>query len=363
MIMYKLFIYFLNFIYLFFKILPTNKKKIFFLSRQSNNISLDYKMLIDEIKEKYPEYKIVVYTKMMGKSLKSKFLYFKDFFIQMFHLATSKTCVIDGYNVSVSVLKHKKNLKIIQIWHALGAIKKFGYQTLDKKSGTNSKVAKVMKMHYNYDYIVTGSTAMIPYFSEAFNQSVDKFINCGLPRIDYLIKEQDNNKNKIYQKYPKLKNKKIILYVPTFRKGEKYHIEKLYNLVDQEKYELIIKGHPIKKLENKGVEKDFNSLELLSIADYIITDYSAISIEASIYEKPLYFYVYDLDEYKESTGLNIDLEKEMKGCVFKKPEDIINSIEKNDYNYKKLKKYRKKYIDNLSGNSTEKLVKYIVGEL
>ena len=48
----------------------------------------------------------------------------------MYYLATSKVCVLDGYCIPASILKHKKKLKIIQIWHASGAIKKFGYQIL-----------------------------------------------------------------------------------------------------------------------------------------------------------------------------------------------------------------------------------------
>lgn len=363
MVLYKLFIFCLNVIYFFFKLFPTNNKKIFFLSRQSNEISLDYKMLIEEINKSFPDYKVVTFTKMMGKTFKDKISYIKYLFIQMYHLATSKTCVIDGYNVTVSILKHKKKLKIIQIWHALGAIKKFGYQTLDKQDGTSSKMAKTMKMHKNYSLIVTGSKAMIPYFSEAFNQDKEKFINCGLPRVDYILKESSKNKKKILKKYPNLKEKKIILYVPTFRKKEQYYTQKLYDSIDHEKYELIIKGHPIKKLETTNVEKEFTSLELLSIADYIITDYSAISIEASILEKPLYFYLYDLEEYEKTTGLNIDLKKEMPGCCFKNPKGIIKSIEEDSYDLKKVKKFKEKYIDNLTKDSTKKLVRYIVGEL
>ncbi len=363
MLVEKVFIFGLNVIYFFFKLIPTNKKKVFFLSRQSNELSLDYKMLIEEINKSYPDYKVVTFTKMMGKSFKDKVAYIKYLFIQMYHLSTSKTCVIDGYNITTSILKHKKSLQIIQIWHALGAIKKFGYQTLDKQSGTDSKTAKTMKMHKNYNLIVTGSNAMTKYFSEAFNQSEDKFINCGLPRIDYILKESKNNKKKILKKYPELKKKKIILYVPTFRKGEQYYTKKLYDNVDHDKYELIIKGHPIKKLETLSVEKEYTSLELLSIADYIITDYSAISIEASILEKPLYFYLYDLDEYQKTTGLNIDLKKEMPGCCFKNAKDLIKAIEKDNYDIEKVKKFKTKYIDNLDGTSTEKLVRYIVGEL
>ena len=53
----------------------------------------------------------------------------------MYHVATSHVCIIDSYSLPISVLKHKKDLKVMQIWHAMGAIKKFGYQTVGKTSG------------------------------------------------------------------------------------------------------------------------------------------------------------------------------------------------------------------------------------
>lgn len=359
MVIYQIYNLFLNILYIFFKLIPTNNKKIFFLSRQSKKLSLDYKLLIEELNEKYPNYKIVTMNNMLGKSLIDKIKYIRIMIIQMYHLATSKTCVIDGYNPVVSVLKHKKKLRIIQIWHSMGAIKKFGYQTLDKECGSSSKVARVMKMHKNYDLIVTGSKAMIPYFSEAFNASEEKFINCGLPRIDYLLHESKKNKEKILKDYPELKNKKVILYVPTFRKNEGYYINKLEDSIS-EPYELIIKGHPLKKVNNKYDK--YTSLELLSVADYVITDYSAISIEACVLDIPIYFYLYDIDDYKKKVGLNIDLEKEMKKVSFKDAKSLIKNIEKNNYPYNELKKFKNKYLDNTKGDSTEKLVKYIVGD-
>lgn len=362
MIFYKAYVLILNVIYFFIKFFRTNNKKIFFLSRQSNSLSLDYRLLKKEIEENYPDYKIVIMTKMIGKSFKEKVKYAFLMFPQMYHLATSKTCVIDGYNVVVSILKHKKSLRIIQMWHSLGAIKKFGYQSLDKEYGNSSKVAKVMKMHNNYDLIVTGSNAMVPYFSEAFNQPKEKFINCGLPRIDYLIKESSNNRKKILKKYPKLKKKKIILYVPTFRKNKDYYINQLIDSIDNKKYELIIKGHPLKKNEHSLISKEFTSLELLSIADYVITDYSGIAIESLVLNKPIYFYLYDIEEYDRSVGVNIDLRKEMPSSTFLDASEIINSIENDLYNYAELQKFKKKYLDNIEGDATKKLVSYIIGD-
>ncbi len=283
---------------------------------------------------------------------------------QMYHIATSKTCIIDSYIIPISILNHKRDLKVVQIWHALGAIKKFGYQTLGKESGRNIKVSKMMDMHKNYDVIISGSVAMVPYFSEAFNADFDKLISLGLPRIDYLVNNQKLIKNKIHKAYPKLNSKKVILYVPTFRTNESNHVKGLINSINLSKYNLIIKSHPSKKIKfsNDRVYrcKEFTALELLTIADYVITDYSAISIEAAILEKPVYFYVYDYSEYIEKNGLNIDLYKEMPGCVFKSAYELMYSLNKKQYDFNLIRNFKSKYVANVSGNITTLLADYIL---
>ena len=100
---------------------------------------------------------------------------------------------------------------------------------------------------------------------------------------------------------------------------------------------------------------------MVHIADYVITDYSAIAIEASILNKPLYLYIYDLEKYKKYEGVNIDLYKELPGYVFEDIKDIKKYMDKNKYNMKTLDKYRKKYVTNIDGTSTKKLVDYIIG--
>ena len=94
----------------------------------------------------------------------------------MYHLATSKVCLVDTYIIPVSILKHKKDLKIIQLCHGIGNIKKFGYQTAKNKNGKNNKLSKLLNMHYNYDYLISTSKETSNYYSEAFNMPLYKIL-------------------------------------------------------------------------------------------------------------------------------------------------------------------------------------------
>ena len=119
----------LKILYFFMKFIPTKKNRILFLSRQSNSLTLDFKLIINKLPKSY-DIKYVC-NRFEGKKADKKIFLFLILTIKsMYYLATSKVCIIDSYSLPVSILKHKKSLKIIQIWHALGKIKKSGYQTL-----------------------------------------------------------------------------------------------------------------------------------------------------------------------------------------------------------------------------------------
>ena len=219
-------------------------------------------------------------------------------FTQMYHIATSKVVILDSYCISVSVLKHKKKLCVIQMWHAMGAYKKFAYSILDKKEGSSKKIASLMRMHKNYNFVFSSSKKSSINFAEAFNIELNKVKIMPLPRVDLLTDKNNilKTKKRICSKYPCLKKKKNILYAPTFRKkyNSKKDIYNLINAVDFDNYNLIIKLHPLSKIkiDDRRVISDnsFTTLEMGFVSDYIITDYSAVVFELALLKKPLYFY-------------------------------------------------------------------------
>ena len=114
--------------YAILKLLPI-RNKVVLISRNNTTTSIDFHLLSLEIKRQSPNTKVVI----LNHYMKSKLGHIHDILVEMYHLATSRACIIDSYVIAVSILKHKKSLIIVQIWHALGAIKQFGYMTLDKK--------------------------------------------------------------------------------------------------------------------------------------------------------------------------------------------------------------------------------------
>lgn len=304
--------------------------------------------------------KQVMLTKKIEKGLLKKLGYAFHIFEQMYHIATSKVVIIDTYIIPVSVLKHKKDLKVIQIWHALGAIKKFGYQSLGKKEGSSYTVANAMKMHNNYDIITCASKITAEFYSKAFNTDMARIEIVGMPRVDYILGKDRNVE--ILKENPKYKGKKTILYIPTFRKNGNVDLSKLLENIDNDKYNLIIKPHPLdntKVDEKYKVKGDFSTYDLMKFANYIITDYSATAIEASILQKPLFLYVYDIEAYSEARGLNVLLTEELCNSTFKDIKEILYRIESGNYDYKQLECFRNKYVQTYNQDNTKNICKLI----
>ncbi|MBQ7204156.1 MAG: CDP-glycerol glycerophosphotransferase family protein [Eubacterium sp.] len=362
-------ILFLNFlrlwmivIYAPLKLLPIQKNKVVFISRQTNGVNLDYRLLQGYVKKQNPDVRYVNICRRYEKGFGEYAAFVGNILKSLYHLATTSVCVIDGYWPAVSMLNHKKALTVVQIWHAMGKIKKSGYQSLNKKSGRNPKVAKAMAMHKNYDVIIASGKAWNKFYCESFGVSEDVLLNCGLPRIDAMLEADEANRTKILQTYPELEGKTVLLYAPTFRKGWNADWDKLSNSLDYDKFALIVKNHPNQKLKisDKCYTCDeFTSDELLSVSDYLITDYSAIAVEGAILDVKTYYYVYDYEKYIENNGLNIDLFEEMPGCVFKKAEDLIDALNK-PYPQQSLDNYKAKFLPENLGTSTQTVGNYIL---
>ena len=341
----------LNLIYMLFKLFPV-KNKIVFLSRQHDKSNIDFELLKNQILQEHQDYEVVILTKMIHEGLLSKISYILHMFVQMYHLATSKVAILDTYCITVSILHHKKSLKVIQLWHAIGAFKKFGYSILGKEEGSSERIAKLMQMHENYDYVCTSSIHTIPYFAEAFHVDESKMIVKPLPRLDILLQSSYQNqiKDKIYSKYSYLNdiNKKVILYAPTFRKNGQdmqQPVNELFKYMDKNKYELIVKLHPLTKQEIHidGVIQDtyFDTIEMCVIADYVITDYSAFVYEAALLEKPLFFYAYDFDSYLKNRNFYIDFKKDLPQKIMTTAEEVIDAINTDNYDIEKIKQFVK----------------------
>jgi len=298
----------------------------------------------------------------------------------IYHLATSKYVIIDNYFGFLAVTNFKQGVECIQLWHAAGAIKKFGLE--DQSIGARSKRAneRFLRVYEKFHKVVVGSDAMADIFKNAFNLSDQNILRTGIPRSDFFydVKVRNDIILQLIGENEDIKYKKVILYAPTFRDGQldqfKLHLDldKMHQKL-QNNYIVLLRLHPAVKSTTDyrniypGFVYDYSSPrvninELLLVTDILISDYSSIPYEFSLLNKPMIFFAYDLLQYKEERGLWDDFQEMVPGPMVSNTEDIINIILENEFDLEKIKKFSKIWNKYSKGKSSENLVDYLFKE-
>lgn len=325
-------------LYKVFSLLP-RKNQIVCLSRQSDQNPIDFLLIKKALEKTHPDYEAVI----LSRALKNKLSYCAHMVTQLKYIATSKLILLDSYCIVVSLLADHIKIPVIQMWHAMGNMKKFGYSALGKEEGRTFSDAKLFKMHQGYDCIFISSNNFIKDFAEGFGVNPSIIIEAPLPKTDLLIDSEVIHKEKIalYKEYPQLQRKKNIVYCPTFRKEpsekDQLAIDRLIACIDFEKYNFIYKAHPVSTLtiSDSRVIVPNSTHNILYAADYVISDYSTVIYEAGLLNIPVYLYGYDWNEYKKKRSLNINIKKDVPTLVTDNPEEIIQYIENNKFDYTK----------------------------
>lgn len=295
----------------------------------------------------------------------------------IYHIATSKVILIDNYYGFLSSVKFKSSVKCVQVWHANGAIKRFGLKdpSIENRS---LKAKKRFKEVYNkFDHVIVGSDEMASIFSHAFETPEENFLKTGIPRTDLFFDQQkaEHIKETLYKRYPASRTKKTILYAPTFRDEdlESYEIRINFDLMKAKlgpEYLLLLKLHPAIKnrVEIPKELSDFvidvsaysKTNDLLFITDILVTDYSSIPFEFSLLEKPMVFFPYDLSHYQKTRGMWEDYEELVPGPVVFSTQDIIHAILNSESYVEEVKHFNKKWNQYSDGNASERMAKFIL---
>lgn len=350
----------LSFFRLCLPFMKINKNKILFVSLESAKLENDFKLISNEL-QKQGRYELCYILVKFKATLMGHIQYFFVCIQQFFAINTSKLVILDYNNYVVSKFK-RKGVHVLQLWHASGAIKKFGNEI-----ERDYPIA-------NYDTVIANSEEFREHYAKAFGVDKHKIDVTGIPKTDCLNDKEylQRSKDKMYKEYPQIKGKKVILYAPTFRgrlltgfKDAYMNLEYLYKLLNSEEYIVMYKMHPLlneyRISENDNIIccNSVNLYQLFSVSDYLISDYSAIIFDYSLLGKPMLFYAPDLKTYEKENGIYIDYLNEMPGPICYTEEEIASYIKKNSFDLDKIKDFEKKYHAYNDGKSLERVVKLI----
>lgn len=279
---------------------------------------------------------------------------FTDGFDFIFHklklVMQARLLLCDNYYAFLSgcVFDHQQT-HVVQLWHANGAIKTFGWEELTTALRSSADKRRFQKVYDQFDEYLIGSKKMAQVFVKSYHVPQIRMNVIGYPRTDQLFDKnwQIQISQNIKAKYPDILGKEVILYTPTYREDKAGKPvmnlpEDFVRFVDQlsPNQRLIIKLHPHVKAEEKHLKQqldadkviwvdDFSTNDLLLVADRLITDYSSVIFDYTLLPnaKQILFYCYDYDEYSQRVGIQADFKTWIPGKMITTTDALIKAMQ------------------------------------
>jgi CDP-glycerol glycerophosphotransferase len=366
-------------------ILPVNKKIIIFESNLGRNYTGSPRAIYEEmvsqgLDQKYRCYFILenTDTQLPGAAKTIKRTRIRYFFL--FAIAGVWVC---DTRLPKYIIK-RPECTYIQTWHGT-PLKKLALDMDTVYMAGEKGIESYKKNFYDnaqtWDYLISQNHFSTNIFKRAF--AFDKeMLEIGYPRNDVLFAK--NNEEDIIDLKKQLGlplDKKIILYAPTWRDNEFYgkghykfnpplDFAKLKEELGDDTI-MIVKYHylvmdqidwsPYKGfIYSCDLSYDISLLYLVS--DMMITDYSSVMFDYSLLKRPMVFFCYDLEEYKDTLrGFYFDFLEEAPGPVTLTTEGLIEAILKYDSSEYKEKQqaFYQKYNHADDGKASQKIVELI----
>ena len=270
----------------------------------------------------------------------------------------------------------RPEVKLMQLWHACGAFKTFGFTRLGKAGGPKQTDPN----HRMYDVAIVSSAEIAKHYAEGFGLSDDKVLATGIPRTDIFMDPQyaQTVQDGFYAKYPQLRDKRIILFAPTFRgngqmsayyPADAFHVDEFMEALPADTA-LLIKYHPFcperpvipegykDRVLDLSDEDELN--DLLFVTDLLITDYSSVVFEASLLDIPMLFYAFDLFDYISKRDFYYDFESFVPGKIVFSQRELTEAIVAGDFESEKVPPFKTKFFDHLDGRSSRRVADLIL---
>ena len=355
--------------------LPVKTNNVLFLSERKVEKGGNLALVYDELKNN----KNLIITSFLKTKTVDR-LSFKELRESARLMAEAGCIVLEDFYPQLHALDLRKETKVIQLWHACGAFKAFGFSRLHKPGGPEEE----SKNHRNYDKVFVSGEKMIPYYSEAFAIPEENVLPLGTPRTDIFFDEAYKEQifAELFNQFPVFRGKRIILFAPTFRgQGNKdaYYPDSSFSVETfmkdmPEDVILIIKQHPFVKntinipQEYKDrvfdLSKKISINDLLFITDVLITDYSSSVFEAALLDIPMVFYVFDEDSYRKDRDFYEDFDSFIPGLKAENQDELKKHTLICLDNEKALTydttEFKENYLSAIDGNSTKRITEYLI---
>lgn len=318
------------------RVVPVRRDRVVLLSVRADHLTGNLEHLDRALARLRPRHRRVALTWTYRYSLLGRLQYLARAVRGTYHLTTAATVFVDNAYLPVDVVPRRPGVTVVQVWHAAGALKKFGRDAVDDGFRAEDAV-----LHSGYDFVVASSEVTADHYATAFGTPRDRVLALGCPRAEVLVDPQwvSDARAAVLARHPELQGRRVLLYAPTFRgrgeakePGPRLDGAALRAALPPE-WLLVLKPHPVVAEDPEAVagfdlvitdDEDLN--ELMTAADVLLSDYSSAVFEWSVLDRPLLLFVPDLDSYERSPGLYLDLRTEMIGTRVDDAEHVAATV-------------------------------------
>ncbi|MFI5225141.1 MAG: CDP-glycerol glycerophosphotransferase family protein [Candidatus Limnocylindrales bacterium] len=347
-------------------VLPRHPRRVVIATARTTRLEGNLAFIHAAIRRLRPDVECVLLLEPYGYGFGAKLRYAIRLVRGMVQLRTAGLVVVDNAWLPIHVAPHPGSTTVVQVWHAVGALKRFGADT----TGGLVEPERTF-LHRYYDHVVcAGESDRVPY-AAALRTPVERVLPLGAPRTDFFFDEaaMAAARERVLVAHPSLAGRTVVLCAPTFRGRGRARTAAAHfdgaalraGLPDE--YILVLKSHP--NLDpsltpttgfDVVAEPDSEINELLVAADVLVTDYSSSIFEWVLLRRPLVLIVADLDRYEADPGLYLDYRTDMIGTQVRDAAAAAAAIRERRFDPSGYDSFIARHLGASDGRASERFV-------
>jgi CDP-glycerol glycerophosphotransferase (TagB/SpsB family) len=317
-------------------VLPVRADRVVLATARTPHLEGNLLALHDAIATLRPDLQVTLLLEPYSYGLGGKVRYLVRLLRGMVLLRTSGWFIVDNAFLPVHVMPHRRGTTVIQVWHAVGALKRFGWDSRRPLTDPERRF-----LHRYYDRVVCSAERSRAPWAAAFRIPIEHVLPLGTPRLDGFLDPaaMAAARQRVVERYPQLVGRRVVLHAPTFRgRGAGKYAAPGRDSVALRAglpadHLLVLKTHPNldpAATPTAGYDLIVDPLldlnDLLVASDVLITDYSSAIFEWALLRRPLVLVVPDLAAYEADPGLSVDYRTEMIGAQVTDTAGAIQAV-------------------------------------
>lgn len=363
---------------------PIKENVVLFETFMAKNYSDSPKYIYEALVKEYGDQFTCVWAINNGTKVPYGAKTVKRFSFQYaYYLAISKYLV---FNVRQPLWYRKREGQVfVETWHGT-PLKRLVFDQEEVTSAAPKYKQQFYRQRLEWDYLVSANAFSTKTFRSCFMYD-GPMLEYGYPRNDIMYyPNKDEIAKDLRTKLGIPTDKKTVLYAPTWRDDESYGSGKykftlaldLQMMKEKlgDEYVVLLRTHHYiaDNIDTTGLEGFVYNLskyddisEIYLISDICITDYSSVFFDYANLKRPILFYTYDIEKYKNQLrGFYISMQDEVPGPLLMTSEEVIDAIQNidqiNEQYAERYKEFYNRFCSYDDGHASENIVKEVFGK-